>query len=91
VTRIATSRAGRGSEGDEPKFGKPIWDLTLAGTNERRRLVVRGIDKEQLVQWMQTNAKLDDVQSLVRLLRHVRWMFGLAYGEELPKALCRAH
>jgi hypothetical protein len=64
----------------------PESELLVYGTNERRRLVVRGIDKEQLVQWMQNNAKLDDVQNLVRLLKHVRWMFGLAYGEELPKS-----
>ena len=63
----------------------PESELLVYGTDERRRLVVRGIDKEQLVQWMQNNAKLDDVQNLVRLLKHVRWMFGLAYGEELPK------
>jgi hypothetical protein len=63
----------------------PEAEFLVYGSPERRRLVVRGVDKERFIQWMERNATLDDVQNLVRLIRHIRWMFGLANGEEIAK------
>jgi hypothetical protein len=63
----------------------PEAEFLVYGTTERRRLVVRGADKERFVQWMEANATVEDVQNIVRLLKHLRWTFGLAQGEEIPK------
>ena len=63
----------------------PEAEYLVYGNAERRRLVVRGIDKERFVTWMKSNASSDDVQNIIRLLKYIRSLHGLAYGEEIPK------
>jgi hypothetical protein len=63
----------------------PEAEYLMYGSDERRRLVVRGADKDQFVLWMQANATIDEVQNLIRLVKHIRSMFGLAGGEEVPR------
>jgi hypothetical protein len=42
-----------------------------------RRLVVEGTDKEQLIQWLDANAGLEDVENLMYILCEVRSRFSL--------------
>jgi hypothetical protein len=42
-----------------------------------RRLVVDGADKEQLIQWLDANAALDDLENLLFMLCEVRGRFSL--------------